>query len=367
MGSAPHVGRTLFDLPVRFVAASPIALVVLAVAWERAAGWPMLALVGAVLVVSVLVAVHHAEVIAHKIGEPYGTLVLALAVTVIESSLIVSLMLAGGTGAEVLVRDTVFATVMIVCNGVVGACLLAGSLRHHVVSFRSEGTVSAVSVLAALATLTLVVPNFTRTTAGPTYSSTQLLFVGVVSLCLYACFVFVQTVRHRDYFLPEGGGAEDEHAAPPTKRATAASGVLLLVALVAVVGLAKTLSPAISSAVSGAGLPRAVVGVVIALLVLMPETVSALRAARKNRLQTSLNLALGSALATIGLTIPVVACLVVLFDLPLELGVAPADLALLALTLLITSMTMAAARATVLQGAVHLIVFAAWLFLAMVP
>lgn len=365
--AVPRAGRMPFGLPMRFVVAPPAALLVLALSWGRDGGWPLLALVGAVLVASVLVAVHHAEVIAHRIGEPYGTLVLALAITVIESSLIVSLMLAGGADAEVLVRDTVFATVMIICTGVVGLCLLVGSLRHHVVAFRSEGTVPAVSVLAALATLTLVVPNFTRTTPGPTLSSPQLVFVGVVSLLLYGCFVFVQTVRHRDYFLPPGGSGEDEHAAPPPSRAAVASSVLLLVSLVAVVGLAKVLSPAIESGVAAAGLPRAVVGIVIALLVLLPETVSALRAARANRLQTSLNLALGSALATIGLTIPVVAVIGVAFDLPLHLGVAPANLALLALTLLITSLTMAAARATVLQGAVHLIVFAAWLFLAMVP
>ncbi len=184
---------------------------------------------------------------------------------------------------------------------------------------------------------------------------------------LYGCFVFVQTVRHRDYFLPEGADADDEHADPPATVTALASLGLLLLSLVAVVGLAKTLAPSIEAAVVGAGMPRAVVGIAIALLVLLPETLSALRAARRGRIQSSLNLALGSGLATIGLTIPAVVVAAIALGLPLELGVPPTELVLLALTLLLTSMTMAAGKATVLQGAVHLIVFAAYLFLAMVP
>ena len=197
---------------------------------------------------AVFAAVHHAEVIALKVGEPFGTLVLALAVTVIEASLIVSMMLAGGAESSALARDTVFATVMIICNGVLGVCLFAGSLRHHVVSFRIEGTTPAVAVLATLATLTLVLPQFTLASPGPTFSEPQLAFAGVASLVLYGTFVFVQTVRHRGYFLPEDGDAEDAHAAPPTARATLMSLALLITALVAVVGLAKVLSPTIEGA-----------------------------------------------------------------------------------------------------------------------
>ena len=315
---------------------------------------------------AVFAAVHHAEVIALKVGEPFGTLVLALAVTVIEGSLIVSLMMSGGESSATLARDTVFATVMLVCNGVIGLCLFAGSLRHRVVHFRSVGTVPAVAVLATLATLTLVLPQFTLSSAGPTYSVAQLFFAGAASLFLYGMFVFVQTVRHRDYFLPEVDD-DEKHVAPPGALATAGSAVLLTMSLVAVVGLAKVLSPTVEAAVRLAGLPHAVVGIVIATMVLLPETLSAMRAARRGRLQASMNLALGSALATIGLTIPAVVVAAVAMDLTLVLGLPAKEMVLLALTLLLTSMTVAAGSATVLQGAVHLAMLAVFVFLAMVP
>jgi Ca2+:H+ antiporter len=222
-------------------------------------------------------------------------------------------------------------------------------------------------VLATLTTLTLVLPNFTSTTAGPTLSGSQLVFAGVVSLVLYGVFVFVQTVRHRDYFLPEGDGSTGEHAQRPSLFATVASLVLLLVSLVAVVGLAKILAPVIETAVDGAGMPNAVVGIAIAMMVLLPETMAAVRAARRNLMQISFNLALGSALATIGLTIPAVAVTAIALDLPLDLGLPAKEMTLLALTLLLTSMTLAGGRATVLQGSVHLVLFAVFLFLSMVP
>jgi len=323
-------------------------------------------LIAAALVAAVLVAVHHAEVVALRVGEPFGTLVLALAVTVIEAGLIVSMMLSGGAGASTLVRDTVFATVMIVCNGVIGLCLLAGAIRHHVLAFRIEGTSQALSVLAALVTLTLVLPTYTTTVPGPVFSPGQLVFAGAASLALYGVFVFVQTVRHRGYFLPVGAEA-DEDVPPPSARKTWASLGLLVVSLVAVVGLAKMLSPSIRSGVEAAALPAAVVGIAIALLVLAPETMAAVRAANRNRMQTSLNLALGSALATIGLTIPAVAALSILLGLPLELGLDGKEMVLLALTLLVSTLTFAGGSATVLQGAVHLVLFAAFLFLAVVP
>jgi Ca2+:H+ antiporter len=306
-------------------------------------------------------------VVAHKVGEPFGTLLLALAVTVIEVSLIVSLMLTPGASYPELARDTVYATVMIVCNGVVGLCLLAGSIRHHVLAFRVEGTSPALSVLAALTTLTLVLPSYTLTTQGPTFSPGQLAFAGVMSLTLYAVFVFVQAVRHRDYFLPVGPEDEEAHAPPPPTVVAWISVALLLVSLVAVVGLAKTLAPNIQAAVAGMPAPGAVTGIAIALLVLLPETGAALRAALGNRMQTSLNLALGSALATIGLTIPAVGVASIALDLPLVLGLPAKEAILLALTLLISTVTLASGRATVLQGAVHLVLFAVFLFLAAVP
>jgi Ca2+:H+ antiporter len=252
--------------------------------------------------------------------EPFGTLVLAIAVTVIEASLIVSLMLSGGKDAATLARDTVFAAVMLILNGIVGLCLLAGGLQHHEQRFTLRGVSATLCVLAAMAVLTLVLPNYTSTTSGPTYAPAQMVFVAVVALVLYMIFVLVQTVRHRDYFLP-AGGAPDDHATAPTNGATWSAFAMLLVALVAVVLLGKGLSSTVEAAVLGAGLPVALVGVVIAALVLAPESLAAFRAARADRLQTSLNLALGSALATIGLTIPTVAIMSLALGLPLSLGI----------------------------------------------
>jgi Ca2+:H+ antiporter len=324
------------------------------------------ALLAVALVGAVLFAVHHAEVVALRVGEPFGTLVLAFAVTVIEAGLIVSIMLSGGSAASALARDAVFATVMIVCNGVVGLCLLAGAIRHHVLAFRVEGSSQALSVLAALVTLTLVLPSFTTSVAGPVYSAGQLAFAGAASLLLYGVFVFVQTVRHRDYFLPVAAQA-GAHAPPPSARRAWVSFAVLLAALTAVIGLAKALSPDIQRAVTTAGAPPAVVGIAVALIVLLPESIAATRAALANRMQTSLNLALGSALATIGLTIPAVAVLSIALDLPLALGLPGTETVLLALTLLVSTLTLAGGSATVLQGAVHLVLFAAFLFLAVVP
>jgi Ca2+:H+ antiporter len=316
----------------------------------------------------VLVAVHHAEVVAHKVGEPFGTLVLALAVTIIEVALILSMMLAGGAETATLPRDTIFAAVMIICNGVVGICLLLGALRHHEQSFRLEGANSAFATLIALSTLSLVLPSFTVSAPGPAYTVAQLAFAGVASLVLWGSFVFIQTVRHRDYFLPPGNaGDEDVHAQPPSARHAWASFGLLLVSLVAVVGLAKVLSPAIERGVTAAGAPKATIGIAIAILVLLPETWAAVRAAHANRLQTSINLALGSALASIGLTIPVVAVASVMLERQLMLGLGAKDLVLLVLTYLVAAFTLAFGRTNVMLGVVHLVIFAAFLFLALVP
>jgi Ca2+:H+ antiporter len=322
---------------------------------------------GLALMGAVLAAVHHAEVVAHKVGEPLGTLVLALAVTVIETSLIVSMMLAGGDDKAVLARDTVYAAVMIICNGVIGLCILVGGIRHREQTFRIEGAGPAFAALVALATLALVLPGFTTSAPGPAYSSSQLVFAGICSLVLWGVFVFVQTIRHRDYFLPTGAGGEEEHLPPPTNAATWVSVGLLLVSLVGVVGLAKVLSPSIEAAVRAAGAPDAVIGIAIAMLVLAPETVAAVRAARANRLQTSMNLALGSALATIGLTIPAVVVASQVFHLPVVLGLLPKDLALLGLTFIVGAVTLGPGRTSIMQGAVQLVVFAAFLFLSLVP
>jgi Ca2+:H+ antiporter len=322
------------------------------------------------LIASVIAAVHHAEVVAHRVGEPFGTLILAVCVTVIEVALIVTVMLSGSEGSEYIARDAVFAAIMIVVNGVVGLAILIGGVRHHELSFRIEGSNSALTVLAALATLTLVLPSFTTSSGGPTYTDSQLVFAGLSSLVLYATFVFVQTVRHRDYFLPvEPAQICDRrvHAPAPSTSKAIRSGILLVIALLAVVGLAKALSPMIESGVAAAGAPKAIVGIIIAALVLAPESVAAIRAALANRLQTSFNLALGSALASIGLTIPTVAVLSIWLDLPLNLGVNAVSLILLALTLLSGIITLATGKTAVLQGVVHLVIFVAYLFLTLVP
>lgn len=325
-------------------------------------------LCAAALAGAVFAAVHHAEVIAHRVGEPFGTLVLALAVTAIEAALILSMMVAGGQDMAVLPRDAIYAAVMIICTGVVGLCLLLGGLAHREQTFRVEGAGAGLAALIVMAVLTLVLPTFTTSTPGATYSSSQLAFVAVSSASLWAIFIFVQTVRHRDYFIPGANASDIEaHAAPPTTGEAWASFGLLVLSLVTVVGLAKMLSPTIEQAVEAVNASRAVVGIVIAALVLLPETCAAVRAARANRLQTSMNLAVGSALASIGLTVPVVVLASITFDLPLVLGLSPKEMALLAVTFLVSTVTLGTGRTYVMQGAVHLVLFAAFLFLAFVP
>ena len=326
-------------------------------------------IVAAALVGAVLAAVHHAEVVAHRIGEPYGTLVLAVSVTVIEVALIVSLMLSGGEAETALARDTVFAAIMIILNGLVGLCLLMGAFRHKEQHFGQAGVSASLATITALAILTLVLPNYTTSIPGPTYSDSQLAFVGLVSLVLYGVFVLVQTVRHRDYFLPKGPVAADEesHAPPPSNAAALISLALLLAALGSVVLLAKALAPTMKAAVKSAGAPEAVVGVMIAALVLLPESLAAVRAARANRLQTSLNLGLGSALASIGLTIPTVAVVSLVMGWPLALGLDGKATVLLALTLAVSTLSLGAGRTTILQGAVHLVIFAVYLFTTVAP
>lgn len=350
-----------------------VLLPVLAVA-AIAAGKPdnfLLASICALLLGgAILSAVYHAEVLAHYLGEPYGTLTLALAVTVIEVSLIVSIMLSDGAAAQALARDTLIAAIMITINAIVGICLLAGGRRHHEQTYTQSGVSAGLAILATLSVLTLVLPNFTTSAGGPFYASTQLVFVAIVSLILYGTFVVAQTIRHREYFLhqdDEDGGDDHAHQAPVRRPKALAASATLLVALVGVVLLAKNLSPVIESGVAAAGAPRALVGIIIAALVLAPEGFAALGAARANRVQTSLNLAIGSALATIGLTIPAVALVALVLDLDLELGLSMRSTVLLALTLLVATLTLSRGRTTVVQGVIHLVIFATYLFTTIVP
>ena len=327
-------------------------------------------LMGVTLIGAVLSAVHHAEVIAHKTGEPFGTLVLSISVTIIEVSLIISMMLAGHEGSEFIARDAVFATVMIVINGVIGLCIFMGGLKHYEMSFRNEGTISSLGVLTALATFILVMPIVTISTPGPDFTKSQLAFAGIASFALYGAFLFFQTVSHRDYYLPAVKALKTDstvHADKPSTGKTILSVALLLVSLVIVVGLAEALSPAIEAGVKAAGAPKTVVGIAIALLVLMPEAYAAVRAAQSNRLQSSLNLALGSALASIGLTIPTVAAIAIFFHLPLSLGISDLNIVLMYLSFFIGALTLVIGRTTLLQGVVHLIIFFEYLFLSLVP
>lgn len=325
-------------------------------------------LLAIVLISSVLAAVHHAEVVAHRVGEPYGTLILAIAITVIEVSLIVSLMLAGGAGTSELARDTVFAAIMIILTGIIGLCLLFGGARFREQSVARSGVNAALITLTAISVLTLVLPNYTTSVFGPSYSPSQLTFVAIVSMVLYGTFVMIQAVRHRDYFLPpEAETNEEAHAIPPTRGATALSGLLLLLSLGAVVLLAKTLAPAIEKGVTNLGAPKTLVGIIVAVVILLPEGLAALRAARKNRLQTSLNLALGSALASIGLTIPAVAIVSIIADLQVTIGIDTKSTVLLILSLFTVTVSFGTGRTTILQGVVLLMIFAVYLFTTIVP
>ncbi|WP_432705257.1 calcium:proton antiporter [Actinoplanes regularis] len=372
-------GRPRHERPRRIYAdwrflTPPIAIVVLATSWGRELPMLLFPAIALVLGTAVLAAVHHAEVVAHRVGEPMGSLLLAVAVTVIEVGLIVTLMFAGGTETASLARDTVFAAVMITCNGILGLSLLVGAVRYRLAVFNAEGTGAALATVATLAVVCLVLPAFTTARPGPQFSPAQLAFAAIASLCLYAAFVSTQTGRHRDFFLPVtkdgvviNDADGDDHADPPSGRAALSSLALLLTALIAVVGLAKVLSPAIEDTVAGFGLPHSFVGVIIALLVLLPESLAATNAARRNRIQISLNLALGSAMASIGLTIPTIAIASIWLPGPLSLGLGANQIVLLAITVAVATLTAVPGRATRLQGLVHLILLGAFLLLAAHP
>lgn len=342
----------------------PVGLLLLITHWLGFSGTFYSALALIALLFGVLASVRHADLVAEFVGAPYGSLLLALAVTIVEVGLLVSLMLAGGPEAAELARDTVFSAVMIILNGIVGLCLFLGSFRHGEQSFGLSGVTATLATLAAIAILTLILPNFTLTTPGPTYSDSQLGFIAVVSLILYGGFLFLQTGRHKNYFLSEGAEA---HHALPSRSKVSASTALLLCGLFAVVLLAKSLAPAIEGAVLALHAPQALVGVIIAAIILLPEGIAAVQAATKNRLQISLNLALGSALASIGLTIPVVALISLVTGWPLMLGLDAKSCILLVLSLFVASLSLGVGKTTFLQGLVHLVIFAVYLFTTIVP
>lgn len=346
------------------------ALVATALTWGKEMG-PASSVVAAVLLAgAVLAAVDHAEVVAHRVGEPFGALVLAVAVTIIEVGLIVTLMVSGGDTTATLARDTVFAAMMITMNGIAGLSLVIASLRHGVTSFNPNGSGAALATVTTLATLSLVLPTFTTTQPGPQFSPAALAFAAAASLGLYLLFIFTQTVRHRDFFLPitNNGATEGKNGhTVPTTRSALRSLALLLIALTAVVGLAEVEAPVIEDTVTAIGLPQSFVGVVIAALVLLPETLAAARAAQQGRIQTSFNLAYGSAMASIGLTVPTIALASIWLGGPLLLGLGAAQLVLLVLTVVISGLTVVSGQATRLHGEVHLVLLATYVFLAAHP
>jgi Ca2+:H+ antiporter len=315
---------------------------------------------------AVFAAVYHADVVAHRVGEPFGTLVLTMAVTIIEVALIESIVLTPGS-SPALARDTVFAVIMIVCNGLVGLCILWGGLRHHEQEFQASGASIYLSVLGALSILTLVLPNYTATAIGPYFSNAQLVFFSIITTILYVGFLFIQTIRHTDYFRADSGAGPDEDHTYPSNKAVAISAILLLVALCGVILIAKKFATILEIGLSHVGAPPAVAGIVIAIVVLAPESITAVRAALGNELQKSLNLALGSSLATIGLTIPAVAITNVFIGKQIEIGLSERDTLLLALTLFLSLLTFGSGRTNILAGLVHLIVFATFLFLVFIP
>lgn len=317
--------------------------------------------------VAVMTAVHHAEIIALRVGPSLGALILALSITVIEVGLIVSLMTNDSGTSAVVARDTVFAAVIIITNGIVGVCLLLGGLRYRELGFHLQGASSLLAVLAVLSAMTLVLPNYTTSTADGTYTTGQLIFASVSALSLYGALVWFQTKTHRDYFEPETVERDDESSNVPTARQAAVSFIALVLSLTAVIGLAKSLSPAIEGGIAAVGAPKAAVGIVIAILVLLPETWAAISAARSNQLQTSLNLALGSGAASIALTIPVVSLFSILTERELTLGLDGKGTAFLLLTFITSGMTLGTGRTTALQGAVHLVILAGFVVLSFIP
>jgi Ca2+:H+ antiporter len=356
----------LSGLP-RWTILAPLAAWAVLGASRLATGGTLLLLVGASLIACVLASVHHAEVIAERFGEPFGTLVLTVAITLIEVSLIVSLMSAGGHESAALARDTVFATVMLILNAVIGLCLIVGGAKHGEQPFRIDAASASLVALAALTVLTLIFPNYTVTTPGPFYSASQLALISVVSAVIYGTFIFTQTVGHREYFLHSEHADGDNVDSPLSNTLTVTCAILLLLSLSAVIILAEMLAPGLETAVERAGAPNALVGIIVASVVLLPEGLAALRAARANRLQTSLNLALGSALASIGLTIPVVSLLSLYSGSTLELGINTESSVLLILSLFLMTLILRTGRTIVLHGVILLVIFVVYVFTTVVP
>lgn len=322
---------------------------------------------GLLLISSVLSAVHHAEVVAHRVGEPFGTIILALCITILEVAIIISLMVAGGENAMTYARDTIFAAVMLILTGILGICIWVGGVKFHEQFFaRTSATTSLVSLVAILV-ITLILPNYTTSHNGPFYTESQLIFVSIACIIIYGTFLGIQTVRHRNYFITSEDENEDHGGEKPSIPVTFLSLIFLILCLSIVVYMAKGLSPAIEDMVQKFGAPQNLVGIIIAAVVLLPEGIAAIRAARANKIQSSLNLALGSAMASIGLTIPSVAVVCILFDIPLVLGLDQKSVILLGLSVFTVMLSLSRGKTNVLYGTVLLVILASYIFTVIVP
>lgn len=323
-----------------------------------------------ILGLSISTSIYNAEIIAKRVGPSVGTLILALSVTIIEVAMIVNIMSNSVSAAPSIARDTVFAAIMIVTNGIVGVSILVGGLKHKELGFQALGTGSLIAVLATLATLTMVLPNFTTTTNGPTYNERQLIFVSATALFMYVALVWAQTKTYKNYFEPlsekELKKLETNDYVPSRIKAIV-SFFGLIISLVTVVGFAKLLSPSIANIVDFMGAPQATVGIIVAILVLAPEAFAAFNAAKINQLQTSLNLALGSGAASIALTVPVVSIYSIIANQNLILGIDNKSIVFLILTFIAAGFTFGAGRTTVLHGIVHLVIMFSYLLLSFIP
>ncbi|WP_312173218.1 ionic transporter y4hA [Chryseobacterium sp.] len=330
-------------------------------------------LLTALLLGSVLTAVYHSEVLAHRLGEPFGTLLLAFAITVIEVGLIISIML-GAEGLETitLARDTVFAAVMLILNGIIGICIVIGSIRYREQTFTLKGVSTALITLTAVVVFVLILPNYTVSHGGGEYTSFQLLFIALLCLALYLGFTMVQTIRHRSFFISPSDKAKEKTVEYKAKikvsgKTMYISSFMLIVSLGVVVLMAKLLSKDVEYLVVAVGAPKSAVGVIIAGVVLLPEALAAIRAARNDRIQTSLNLAFGSALASIGLSIPAIAVISVISGIRMTLGIDIKSTVLLGLSLFIITISLATGKTNIMQGFVLLGIFLIYLFVTIVP
>jgi Ca2+:H+ antiporter len=322
----------------------------------------------AVIMWSAFAIVRHADNLAVRLGEPYGTLILTLAVISIEVMMISAVMVTGGDNPT-LARDTMYAVVMIALNGMVGITLLLGGLRHREQQYNLQGANAFLAVIVPLAFLGLVLPNYTRATADPSFSAAQAAFMIVLSVGIYAVFLGIQTVRHRSHFLQpqrdlkDGPGtSEDEHGVLEPG-SSAYHALLLILYLAPLVVLSKKLAFPIDHGIEVLGFPHALGGFLVAVLILSPEALGAARAALNNQLQRSINILLGSVLATISLTIPAVLIIGMLTGEHIVLGLTGEETVMLMATLLVSILTFASGRTNVLQGAVHILLFLAYVML----